>query len=414
MELQNTISETIDFILFILPFFVFWILSVFVYKKWVDYAQTKFDAGLKYSLLRIYPPQEVLKTPAAMELFLNALYQAGGESTWYDKKWLGKKRAVFSLEMASHGGEVAFYIRTRSNMRREIETQIYAQYPGIEVEESPDYTDAIDMESGNYNIFGVEYQLAKPDPWPIKTYVDYGLDKVSEEEEKTDPITPTVEFLGSLKAGEHAWIQIIVKAHKKEDKKEGTFFDVQDNWQEEAKELIEDIRSKSEREDSEGNVSFANPTKGQQDQIAAIERSVAKPGFDVGIRSMYIAEKDVFDGVTIGALVGTFKQYGSGSLNGFKPQNTTKTDYPWQTWLGAVPRMEKQMFEDYKSRSFFGTTFNATNLLGMSYKKDRVKFVLNAEELATIFHFPGTVAGTPSLNRVKSRKGEAPANLPIK
>ncbi len=414
MELQNTISETIDFILFILPFFAFWVLSVFVYKKWVDYVETKFAASLKYSLLRIYPPQEVLKTPAAMELFLNALYQTGGEGTWYDKKWLGKKRAVFSLEMASHGGEVAFYIRTRSNMRREIETQIYAQYPGIEVEEVPDYTDAIDIESGNYKVFGVEYELGQPDPVPIKTYIDYGLDKVSEEEEKIDPITPTVEFLGSLKAGEHAWIQIIVKAHKKEDKKEGTFFDVQDNWQEEAKTMIDELRKKTIIKNEDGTTTLPNPTKGQADKIAAIERSVSKPGFDVGIRSMYIAEKDVFDGVTIGALVGKFKQYNASNLNGFKPGNKSKFDYPWQSWFGAEARTEKQLFEDYKSRAYFGTTFIATNLFGLPYKKDRNKFVLNAEELATIFHFPGTVAGTPSLNRVKSRKGEAPANLPIK
>lgn len=413
MELQNTIPETIDFILFILPFFLFWALSVFVYKKWVEYAQDKFSASLKYSLLRIYPPQEVLKTPIAMELFMGALWQIGGEATWYDKKWLGKKRAIFSLEMASHGGEVAFYIRTRTNMRREIETQIYAQYPGIEIVEVPDYTDAIDPASGNYKIFGVEYELLQPDPVPIKTYVDYGLDKVSEEEEKTDPITPTIEFLGSLKAGEHAWIQIIVKAHKKEDKKEGTFFDVTDNWQDEAKEMIKKIREETIIEHEDGGVTLPNPTKGQADKIAAIERSISKYGFDVGIRSLYIGERDVFDPVTIGALIGSFKQYGAANLNGFKPSFKTKFDYPWQSWFGGEKRAEKQLFEDFKKRAYFGTTLIATNLFGLPYRKDRQKFVLNAEELATIFHFPGTVAGTPSLNRVKSRKGEAPSNLPI-
>ncbi len=413
MQFENITSESIDFILFILPFFGFWVLATFIYKKWVDYVQEKFNSNLKYVLLRIYPPKEVTKTPAAMELFLNAIYQTGGESNNYDKKWLGKQRAVFSLEIASNGGEVGFYIRTRAMLRREIETQIYAQYPGIEVVEVSDYTDEIDMASGGYTMLGVEYQLTKPDPWPIKTYVDYGLDKVSEEEEKIDPITPTIEFLGSLKPGENAWIQIIVKAHKKEDKKEGTFFDVTDNWQDEAKELIEEIRKKSEREDSDGKVSFANPTEGQKDQIYAIERSISKPGFDCGIRAIYVAEKDAFDGATIGAMIGTFKQYNSGNLNGFRPQNGSRTDYPWQNWFGAIPRMEAQMFEDYKERKFFNTTFIATNFFGLPYKKDRIKFVLNSEELATIFHFPGTVAGTPSLNRVSSRKGEAPANLPI-
>jgi hypothetical protein len=39
--------------------------------------------------------------------------------------------------------------------------------------------------------------------------------------------------------------------------------------------------------------------------------------------------------------------------------------------------------------------------------------ILNTEELATIFHFPGQVAGTPTLERVPSKKAEAPSNLPI-
>jgi hypothetical protein len=40
-------------------------------------------------------------------------------------------------------------------------------------------------------------------------------------------------------------------------------------------------------------------------------------------------------------------------------------------------------------------------------------FVLNTEELATMFHFPGGVAATPTFNRIESRKAEAPTNLPV-
>lgn len=123
MDFEQLPGQVLDFILFFLPFAVFYFLIVFIYKTWVDFAQTRFDTKQKKILLRIYPPKIVTKTPAAMELFLNAIYQTGGEANWYDKKVLGKQRAVFSLEMASHGGEVAFYIRTKAGLRREVETK---------------------------------------------------------------------------------------------------------------------------------------------------------------------------------------------------------------------------------------------------------------------------------------------------
>ena len=43
---------------------------------------------------------------------------------------------------------------------------------------------------------------------------------------------------------------------------------------------------------------------------------------------------------------------------------------------------------------------------------DKAK-VFSAEELATVFHLPGQVALTPTLNRIGSTRSEAPANLPV-
>ena len=43
----------------------------------------------------------------------------------------------------------------------------------------------------------------------------------------------------------------------------------------------------------------------------------------------------------------------------------------------------------------------------------QVTSVLSTEELATLFHFPGTVAQTSALGRIDAQKAEPPANLPI-
>ena len=40
--------------------------------------------------------------------------------------------------------------------------------------------------------------------------------------------------------------------------------------------------------------------------------------------------------------------------------------------------------------------------------------IMNTEELATVFHFPIISVESPLLRRLDTRKGEPPANLPIK
>jgi len=49
--------------------------------------------------------------------------------------------------------------------------------------------------------------------------------------------------------------------------------------------------------------------------------------------------------------------------------------------------------------------------------KDRdmggVKFTLSSREMATVYHFPDMGVMAPTTPRVASKKGSAPANLPI-
>jgi len=102
------------------------------------------------------------------------------------------------------------------------------------------------------------------------------------------------------------------------------------------------------------------------------------------------------------SLLGAFRQYSSNELNGFGVSHATSYDYPWQDYKDIrATKLKKKIFDAYKRRSYFY----------LPYKKK--PFVLNAEELATIYHFPGGVAETPTFGRVVSKKAEPPANLPI-
>ena len=122
---------------------------------------------------------------------------------------------------------------------------------------------------------------------------------------------------------------------------------------------------------------------------------------------MYFAEKDKYSATFIGGTIGSFKQFGSPGSNGFKPSGwLSYFDRPWKKWTGQDEILKPLMVEEYRRRRYFFSPFRNKYF----YSKP---FVLNVEELATLFHLPGQVSMVPTLQRVPSKKSEAPSNLPI-
>lgn len=387
-----------------------WIPALLVILWFQVYMNLKQRAWVKDQgsvLLEIKVPRELPRSPAAMELFLHALHQTG-VGTLLDVYGKGRIRPWFSLELVSIEGSVHFYIWMHKKFKGLIETQLYSQFPDIEVHEVPDYTLNVHHDPDKIKIGKICHMiLTQKDAYPIKTYVDYELDRDPKEEFKHDPIVPVLEYLGSLGKGEQAWIQIMIRGHAKEGIKHGRLTTKPD-WKKDIEKEIEEIRKKNAPKSTEGNdlSKLAILTKGQQDTIAAMERHMGKFAFDTMIRVTYFAEKEKFDGNNIGGLLGSFRQFSSNTLNGFKPGFGADYDYPWQDFRGQRRmRNERRMLEAYKRRSFFAPPFKNFN---------NKPFILTTEELATIFHFPSQiVAATPTLSRLPSKKGEAPSNLPI-
>lgn len=392
-------------------FSVFWILRLrWIQMKYID-AQTP-------CLLEIKLPKEITKSPAAMEIFFSYL-SAGGAGNYGEAFIDGKTRPWFSCEIVSTGGEVRFFVWCSQNKNKNmVEAQLYAQYPGLEIYDvtDDDYTKNFYFDLDKYPMAGVQYAFTKPDPYPIKTYIDYGLDKDQKDEYKIDPLTAVLELLGTLKKGENIWMQIMVRKHEKETWKHGVFRSDKDLKKEKEKEIEEIRKAATPKSDNKDDFKFPNPTKGQTETIAALERVSGKTPFDCMIRSVYIAEKPVFNPNHIGGIIGMLRQYGSGNLNGFKKGFSTDVSDAKKDLARIFPFLKKKnekkiamykksMLHAYKLRSFFEWPYR--------YYKGK-PFVMSTEELATVFHFPsGIVSQTPTLKRVESKKSEAPANLPV-
>lgn len=386
-----------------------WLPLVFAFTcfdLWITYKRREYIQSQGSMLLEVRIPKEMLKSPMAMEVFIGTLYQAG-VGTLIDVYIKGRVRPWFSLELVSLDGAVHFYIWLHPKFKNIVEAQLYAQFPNIEIHEVEDYAMKVHHDLAKYNFGWMgQFALTKSNAFPIKSYIDYGLDKDQEEEYKNDPIVPLLEFLGSLKKGEQAWVQILIQAHTKEGIKYGRVMAKAD-WKAEIEKEIKDIVKKGTlKPEGDTKVSMISLSKGQQDIIAAIERTAAKPAFDTMIRAAYIAENEAFNPNNIGGLLGSFRQFGSNTMNGFKPGWNKGYDYPWEDFRGKKKfRNERRVLEAYKRRSFFNTPFK--NFHGKP-------FILTSEELATLWHFPSSiVAATPTLTRIPSKRAEAPSNLPI-
>ena len=149
---------------------------------------------------------------------------------------------------------------------------------------------------------------------------------------------------------------------------------------------------------------MVNMSKGLGDKIGAIERNVGKLPFDTGIRALYTAPKDHYQGIVGGYLVSLFKPFSSEDLNGLtvaEEWSNKYMDYPWEDPGGHHQAHSMHlMVEMYRRRAFFHSPYKGN------------WNVMSTEELATLFHVPSATIATPSLPRIQSTTGGAPSNLP--
>lgn len=497
----------IDLALSLIYFALFLLLCAWSWRFWIMYIGQKSLMGLEWIMLEIKLPREIMKSPFAAEVALSSLLQGGGVGTNWHRLYKGNLPNFGSVEIASIEGILHFYVRIQKKFKSLVEANFYAQYPGIEIIETEDYTRLIRYHHLTHDVsmWGARYKLtenwklwdketgdrkknpkdpSKPyempaDFFPIKTYVDYELNKNPKEEEKIDPITPMLEFMGSIGKGEHFWFQIVMTDEgnfngkkfptvyvNEVDHEHVTLKDMAKTFKEELRITGFNPKGTSAKDQYGGSVQRAgkdedgNPimidvtykehtpqTKKEQDltsddkeQIEAINRKMSKPMALSVVRMVYIAEKGSFNPQNIQNILSWPKPFKG--ANGFAPERTTDPyNYPWQNWQGRrVPWRTEEMFEEYVERAgffphitkrewldrwedtvFWSSSMSARRLFRLLYEgffhpfshpKLEDVISLNLEEIATMWHLPGTVVTTPTLPRIDSNKGVAPVNLP--
>jgi len=404
-------------------------LAFIAFKLWHHYRQERFIMNIKWVLLEIQVPRDVIKTPAAMELiFSNAFYHKSIKGFW-EEYMIGAPWLWFSLEIVSIDGRVHFFVRTPTRIRDLVETQIYAQYPQAKVVETEDYVWNIPQytKNGGWNMWGCEFTKKQHDVRPIRTYKQIDeLKSGTKEEFKVDPITSTIEYLGSLPKGQQVWIQIVVrqsiKTYRSQVKGKHINFDAY--AEEYIKDLLKPYTKVGKGQGLGGGdsqevraPSFLDPI------IKQMVINLQQIHFDCGIRLVTLADKKLFSDEQFNSLRRSsrlvFRQFAQPYSNELDRISSTQFDAPWSDPTGlALTKLKKRMLDFYRLRTFFHPpiqyVFKYQAVFSVFFPSGKPQiFVLSNEELASLYHFPGMVSETPSFKRIESKIAKPPSNLPV-
>jgi len=400
--------------------FILW--NSFKYH-YLYFIQERWDDKIKRVLLEIKMPKEVAKPIKAMEHVFAGLhgiiYDPPGN---FREEWIeGQYQLSFSLEIISIEGRIHFYMRVPEHFCDSIKSTIYSQYPDVEIFEVDDYVKNIPkyIPNQNWDIWGADFVNLKDEVYPIKTYKEFEVETEKIEEKKIDPLSIYLENISILKPSEQMWLHIrVAPVHGKDNP-----------WQKRGKELVNKMvgrpgksKTKSMIEEALEIIIYGPPAKkessketfppemkltpGEKEVINAIETKLSKYSFDCSIRFIYIAKKNVFFKPKIKAIFSFLKEITSENLGGLKTARETaikvKSTFFWFLDKRRAYQKKRKIFRYALAR------------LSPLYPQPGLSFILNTEELATLYHFPSEAAiSTLGISRVEIKKKEAPSNLPV-
>ncbi len=284
-----------------------------------------------------------------------------------------------SFEFAAIDKQIRFYVWVPKYLQNFVEGQIYAQYPQVQIHEADEDYAARDLKQEVK--FTTELSLIDDEVLPIKTFDNFDV----------DPLAGVTATLAKLEEkNEEMWIQVLARP-------------IPDDWHRKASKYATRVKSGKGKlkGDTAGTIIYflgqmlealwkppedkgkSAPEVSERDKgrISEVDKKSTKLGYQVKVRIAYLGNDSTTARLRMQAIVGTFKQFNSTNLNGFQQKN------------GAYG---SEGIAQYRARFFI----------------DR-GYILNIEELASLYHLPHTNVETPNIVWASSKTAEPPAKLPV-
>ncbi|GIW65111.1 MAG: hypothetical protein KatS3mg093_090 [Candidatus Parcubacteria bacterium] len=437
----------IDPILFTLKFiFDFWWLIMpalmwqILWEKFKDNQRADFRKKIKWSFLEIKFPSGVTRTPRAMEEVFNSLHaiapSPSKDLTWFNLNIRGFTPPSYCLIIIAHDGQLKFYLRFPENLKEFVKSRIYSQYHEIKFIDSDDPLSFLPPTVPNptFEFESFDVRLAKEDSYPIKTYVN--LERLPMEQQ-IDPITTFSEGAQQVSSKEWLVFQFFILPTTGDNKEHGN------KWTDRGKKLINKLIGKEEKKEpgiwpeieefiinlllapfrkpvwktqeekpkEEFNIQKLTP--GEREILELIQKKISKLGYWCNFRVAYLASVDIFkiNRLNIFSLIESiFKNFATENANSFNVIPVTQAKEETSLKIFHLKRNEYRFFRRYRLPRLSPLIVAKFNLQEKGLDK---AFILNSEELASIFHPPMTFVPPTGIEKISARELPPSPEIPL-
>lgn len=286
------------------------------------------------------------------------------------KSWFLGRNDHFSFEVVASQNKIAFYVAAPKSNARYIEQQIHAHYPNASIEEMEDYNSF----SPNTEVAAGYIKTKKDFFFPIKTY----------QKMEVDPMNSLINVMSKLSKDESVAIQYVVRS-------------AVSSWHRKAKRVVKKIiETNSVYQGVKSAKLFwyifylifdkkketgKTLTEIEREMLKIMEQKNSKSGLDVNIRVVACSKTKAQAKVYLDNIAAAFGEY-----NNFAYGNN----------FSRVQECGDHLINDFIYRRF----------------RERIGFLLNTEELASIYHFPLKGTETPNILWLNAKTAAAPAEVP--
>ena len=318
----------------------------------------------------------------AEQLFtsLHSIHRSGITNALFEQDSL-------SFEIAASEGEIGWYVAVPLHLQSLVEKQIHAYYPDAEITPVPLYN----IFSKTGFVATTSLALRKKSIYPLKTYQDFGADAMA----------GIVNALSKISRGEGAAVQIMISptGHRWRSKgqakarayAQGKSGAMNSNGTKAlgglfkfGGELLSAATSDTKKETNGRPDEGRKLTQAEEEFIEKLENKASKVGFKVVIRMVAAAEDRGVAEANLQNMTRAFVPFGTPDLNGFKEI------------VGPVATQAKLV----------------THYIFRELEGSGRKVILNAEELASLWHPPSKDVETPHVRWLGAKAAPAPSNVP--